>query len=124
MPSPRVLIVDDVADNRALYAEAFAAAGFEVVEATDGEDAIHKVETTRPDIVIMDLAMPDVDGWEATRRIKGGPARPDVKVIVVTGHATRLGLERARDAGADDVCTKPCLPRDLVDLVRRHLALP
>jgi CheY-like chemotaxis protein len=110
-----------VDDNRELYKEAFSCAGFDVDDATNGEEAIRKALASSPDAVIMDLAMPDVDGWEATRRIKSEAATQGLKVIVVTGHATALGLERARDAGADDVCAKPCLPHDLVALVRKHL---
>jgi two-component system, cell cycle response regulator DivK len=116
----RVLIVDDMADNRELYASAFAEAGFEVDRAENGFEALAKMDKTSFDVVIMDLAMPDLDGWEATRRIKDS-VPSNVLVVVVTGHATALGLERARDAGADYVCTKPCLSADLVSLVKRAL---
>ena len=119
---PRVLIVDDVTDNLDLYAEHFEAAGFEVDRATDGLEALARIEEgPAPDAVVMDLAMPVVDGWEATRRIRLHPDAHGAVVVVVTGHATALGLERARDAGADAICTKPCLPSDLVTLVVEHL---
>jgi CheY-like chemotaxis protein len=110
----RVLIVDDVEDNREMYAITFASAGYEVDVAIEGQEALAKVKASPPDIVVMDLAMPGLDGWETTRALKAAPHGKDLVVIVVTGHATEEGLERARQSGADDVCTKPCLPHVLL----------
>lgn len=75
-----------------------------------------------PDLVVMDLAMPIVDGWEATRQIKAHPKTMHIPVIALTGHVTQQNLDRAREAGADAVVTKPCTPQDLLVVVRRLLA--
>ena len=119
----RVLVVDDVEDNRDLYATYLEHWGFETDQASDGEEALAKITKAPPDVVIMDLSMPHLDGWEATRLIKSNPRTTHVIVIVVTGTATDGKLEAARAAGADDVCSKPCLPRELLVRVERHLAM-
>jgi CheY-like chemotaxis protein len=120
---PFVLVVDDVEDNRELYATFFEFAGYRVDQASDGEDALSKIARDPPDVVLMDLSMPTLDGWEATRLIKSNPRTKEILVLVVTGFAMRNDLERARAAGADDVYTKPCLPKDLVARVEGLLAL-
>lgn len=117
----RVVVVDDVDDNRDVYAVYFEHAGFEVEEASNGEEVLTCVARRKPDVVIMDLFMPGVDGWEATRLIKSNPRTKSVVVIVVTGHATIDDIQRARAAGADDVCAKPCLPDALLAKVRALL---
>jgi two-component system, cell cycle response regulator DivK len=116
---PLVLVVDDFADNRELYATTFAAAGYEVAEAENGQEALDFIERRHPSAVVMDLSMPVLDGWETTRRIKADAATAGIIVIAVTGHATKFGLERAKDSGADAVVSKPCLPQDLLDLLRK-----
>lgn len=116
-----VLVVDDVEDNRDLYATYFEHWGFDAEQACDGEEALAKIAKQPPDVVIMDLSMPKLDGWEATRLIKSNPRTTHVLVVVVTGNTTPANLEAARAAGADEVCAKPCLPRDLLDCVRRRL---
>jgi CheY-like chemotaxis protein len=118
---PSVLVVDDVEDNRDLYATYFEHSGFRASEARDGEEALAIIAQDMPDVVIMDLAMPRLDGWEATRLIKSNPRTAQIIVIVVTGTASNENLERARAAGANEVCTKPCLPRDLMGIVRTLL---
>ena len=115
-----VLIVDDVEDNRDLYATYFAYEGYRVAQAADGEVALAIVTADKPDVVIMDLSMPRMDGWEATRMIKSNPRTKDVVVIVLTGFHTPAALQRARAAGADDVFTKPCEPQALLALIRKH----
>lgn len=117
-----VLVVDDVEDNRELYATFFEYAGYRVDQAADGEEALSKIARDQPDVVLMDLSMPTLDGWEATRLIKSNPRTNAIIVLVVTGFAMRNDLDRARAAGADDVCTKPCLPKDLVARVESLLA--
>ena len=111
---PRVVVVDDVEDNRDVYAVYFEHAGFEVAQACNGEEALASVARQKPDAVVMDLSMPGLDGWETTRLIKSNPRTKDVVVIVVTGLATVDDTQRARAAGADEVCTKPCLPDALL----------
>jgi two-component system cell cycle response regulator DivK len=112
--APLILVVDDFDDNRLLYVQTIAEAGYAVDEATNGQEALEKIGSTRPAVIIMDLSMPVVDGWEATRRIKADPRTADIVIIAVTGHATNYGLQQARDAGAEAVLTKPCLPEDLL----------
>jgi len=116
---PLVLVADDFADNRELYATTFAAAGYQVEQAENGQEALDIIGRRRPAVVVMDLSMPVLDGWEATKRIKADPATRDIVIIAVTGHATNFGLQRAREAGADAVVAKPCLPRDLLMLLRK-----
>lgn len=118
---PLVLVVDDFADNRELYASALADAGYPVEQAENGQEALDFIGAHRPAVVVMDLSMPVLDGWEATKRIKSDPATADVVVIALTGHATNFGLQRAKEAGADAVLTKPCLPQDLLALLRSLL---
>jgi two-component system, cell cycle response regulator DivK len=121
LQTPSVLVVDDLEDNRQIYAAYFEHFGFRVDEASDGEEALAKIAAARPDLIIMDLSMPRMDGWEATRRIKSNPATEGIVVLVLTGFASEEDLRRAREAGADEVCTKPCLPADLLEHARRLL---
>lgn len=116
-----VLVVDDFDDTRELYATALRDAGFAVAEATNGQEALDNVARSRPAVVVMDLSMPVLDGWEATRRLKEDPATSDILVIALTGHSTNLGLAKAKSAGANAVLSKPCLPDDLISLVRALL---
>ena len=112
--TPLVLVVDDFDDNRQLYVGTIAEAGYAVDEATNGQEALDKIGRKRPAEIIMDLSMPVIDGWEATRRIKADPRTADIVIIAVTGHATNYGLQQAREAGVEAVLTKPCLPEDLL----------
>ena len=116
--APLVLVVDDFADNRELYASTFADAGYQVEEAENGQEALDFIARRRPEAIVMDLSMPVLDGWEATRRIKADAATAEIVVIAVTGHATNFGLQRAKEAGADVVVAKPCLPQDLLAVLR------
>lgn len=115
---PLILVVDDFDDNRELYASNLAEAGYTVEQATNGQEALDRIGRTRPAVIIMDLSMPVLDGWETTRRIKSDPATADIVIIAVTGHATNYGLIQAKEAGAEAVLTKPCLPEDIIALVR------
>ena len=114
---PLILVVDDTEDTRQLYAEVLEAAGYRVEQATNGQEALDMIAADKPAVVLMDLSMPVMDGWEATTRIKGHPTTADVVVIALTGHATELGLTRVKEAGADVICAKPCLP----DVVLKHV---
>ena len=117
-----VLIVDDVQENRELYVMCFSRAGLRVEEAHDGAEALAKIAKLKPDLVVMDLSMPNMDGWEATRLIKSSPLTKDVIVIVVTGHARPQDFRRAKGAGADEIYTKPCQPAELVSRAQALLA--
>ena len=118
---PLVLIVDDVKDNRTVYVLYLKFSGFRVAEAENGVEALRQVEALQPDIVVMDLSLPVMDGWEATRRLKGDPRTKQIPVIVLTGHALPEYARAAREAGCDLVITKPCLPDQLLEAIRRIL---
>jgi two-component system, cell cycle response regulator DivK len=116
--APLVLVVDDYEDNRIMYTEYLAYAGFRVIEAADGEEAILKAARLHPDVVVMDLSLPGIDGWEATRAIKAD--KPGMPVIALTGFSMSHA-QSAREAGCDDFITKPCLPNALLEALERHL---
>ena len=120
--APLVLIVDDYADNRAMYAEYLTFSGFRVEEAANGEEAVAKAADLLPDVVVMDLSLPVMDGWEATRRIKADARTAHVAVIALTGHALAGHSAGAKEAGCDEFLAKPCLPETLVEKVKELLA--
>ena len=119
--APLILVVDDFADVREMYAAYLRFAGFRVDEAADGVEALAKASKLRPDLVLMDLSLPGLDGWEATRRIKADEQTRHIPVVALTGHTLAPYLQRARDAGVDGFLAKPCLPDALVAEVRRLL---
>ena len=105
--------MDDTADVRELYSEYLTARGFRVATAADGDSGIAAALRYHPDVIVMDLAMPWVDGITATRRLKADPRTRNVPVIVLTGYAYRAIDQGALEAGAAAFLTKPCLPEDL-----------
>jgi two-component system cell cycle response regulator DivK len=117
----RVLLVDDYPDAREMYSEYLQFSGFEVIEAATGIEALEKAAHTRPDIILMDLSLPVMDGWEATRRLKADKRTAGIPVVALTGHALAGISEGAKQAGCDAFVTKPCLPEDLVKEIRRVL---
>jgi CheY-like chemotaxis protein len=119
---PTVLIVDDFDDNRQMYAEFLTYSGYRVLEASNGAEAVAKATDHLPDLVVMDLSLPVLDGWEATRRLKGDPRTRHIPVVALTGHALDGHSTEARDAGCDAFLAKPCLPDKLLETVRRMLA--
>jgi CheY-like chemotaxis protein len=118
---PKVLLVDDYPDAREMYSEYLQFSGFEVVEAANGIEALQRAADTAPDIILMDLSLPVMDGWEATRRLKADGRTADIPVVALTGHALAGISEGARQAGCDAFVTKPCLPEDLVREIRKVL---
>jgi two-component system, cell cycle response regulator DivK len=120
--SPLILIVDDVEDNRALYAEFLTFSGLRVGQAVDGAHALIEVRRLLPNLVVMDLAMPILDGWDAIRLIKGHHTMMHIPIIAITGHTHEDNLRRAHEAGADAVLTKPCEPTALLAVIRKLLA--
>jgi CheY-like chemotaxis protein len=116
-----VLLVDDFPDNREMYAQYLTFKGYRVAEAGDGHDALAKAGALRPDVIVMDLSMPGLDGWEATRRLKADSTTRHIPVIALTGHALTGHAEGAHAAGADAFVTKPCVPSDLAAQIRRIL---
>ena len=121
---PLVLVVEDYQDAREMYAAYLQFSGFAVAEAGNGIEAIEKTRELLPDIVLMDLALPRMDGWEATRRLKGDPRTRHIPIVALTGHALAGHAEGAREAGCDSFVTKPCLPDALVAEIRRLLDQP
>jgi len=121
---PLVLIVDDVQDNRTIYVLFLRFSGFRVAEAENGEEALAKATSLLPDVIVMDLSLPVMDGWEATRRLKRDPRTKKIPVVVLTGHALPEHAQAAREAGCDMVITKPCLPDQLLETIRRILDTP
>lgn len=117
----RVLLVDDYPDARDMYRVYLTFSGFEVVEAANGVEAIQLASDKPPDIILMDLSLPVMDGWEATRRLKSDPRTAGIPVVALTGHALAGISEGAREAGCDAFVTKPCLPDELVREIRRVL---
>jgi two-component system cell cycle response regulator DivK len=121
---PLVLIVDDVQDNRTIYVLFLKFSGYRIAEAENGVEALEKATTLLPDVIVMDLSLPIMDGWEATRRLKGDPRTKHIPVVVLTGHALPEHAQAAREAGCDLVITKPCLPDQLMEAIRRILEAP
>ncbi|HEX3552742.1 MAG TPA: response regulator [Thermoanaerobaculia bacterium] len=119
---PLVLVVDDVDHGREIFAEYLEFRGFRVATAADGLEAIEKAHELLPDVILMDLSLPGIDGWEATRRLKQDPSTSAIPIIALTAHALASAHDRARDVGCNAVVTKPCLPKDLEQEVRRQLA--
>ena len=120
-----VLVVDDYEDNRQMYAELLSYAGFAVVEASNGAEGLATAQTVLPDLIVMDLSLPVMDGWEATRRLKGDERTRHIPVLALSGHAQEglLGLsEGAHEAGCDGFLSKPCSPEALLEIVRDVLA--
>ena len=118
---PLVLVVDDYQDAREMYAEYLSFSGFRVAEAGTGVEALEKAFELQPDVILMDLSLPGMDGWAATRRLKTDDRTRHIPVVALTGHALAGASEGARQAGCDAFVTKPCLPDELVLQVRRML---
>jgi CheY-like chemotaxis protein len=120
-PVPLVLVIDDVEDNRDVYEQFLKHAGWRVATAVDGEDGLAKAAQLGPDVVILDMGLPKMDGWEVAKRLKSGPSTSGIPIIALTGHVSKEARQRALTAGVDDFIAKPCLPADLVSAIQRHL---
>ncbi|PWU24402.1 MAG: response regulator [Candidatus Rokuibacteriota bacterium] len=118
---PLVLVVDDYADNRQMYAKFLKYKGLQVAEAEDGHGALEKAHELHPDVILMDLSLPGMDGWQATRELKADQRTRDIPIVVVTGHALGGAAEGARAAGCDAFMTKPCAPDEVLAEIRRLL---
>jgi two-component system, cell cycle response regulator DivK len=120
----RVLVVEDHEDNRRILRDLLTSAGFSVLEAVTGEDGVERARAEAPDLILMDIQLPGIDGYEATRRLKGHPTLRGIPVVVVTSYALSGDDVRAREAGADGYVTKPFSPRALLATVRGFLPPP
>jgi len=118
---PLVLVVDDAADARALYGEYLEYLGFRVETAENGAQAIQSARREWPAIIIMDLAMPELDGWQAIKRLKSDPLTADIPIVALSAFAFGEEPKRAREAGAELCLSKPCLPSQLARVIRALL---
>ena len=120
MPRKKILIVDDTEWNRDLLVQLLED-DYDLVQAVDGEEAVKKTQETRPDLILMDLGMPVMDGWEATRRIKATGDLKHIPVIAVTSHAMVGDEIQAREAGCDDYVAKPVDENELLEKIKKLL---
>ena len=119
--SKRILVVDDQEDLRGVLRDLLAGSGYTVIEAADGETGVAKAKSDRPDLILMDIQMPVIDGYEATRRIKGDPSLNPIPIVAVSSFAMKGDEEKARAAGCDHYVTKPYSPLSLLRHIREFL---
>jgi two-component system cell cycle response regulator DivK len=119
--SRRILVVEDQEDNRQIIRDMLSAFDYELAEAENGVEALAAVAKQKPDLILMDIQLPIMDGYEATRRIKADPVTKDIPVIAVTSYALSGDEQKARDAGCDDYVPKPYSPRQLLAKIRQYL---
>jgi two-component system cell cycle response regulator DivK len=120
--SKRILIVEDQEDNRVIMRDLLRTAGYELIEAVDGQEGVQLAQRERPDLILMDIQLPIIDGYEATRRIKAIAELKSTPVIAVTSHALSGDEAKARAAGCDGYVAKPFSPRELLAMVRSYLS--
>ncbi len=120
--SSRILVVEDNPDNRILIADVLTSLDYEVIVAVDGEEGVAKANAEKPDLILMDLSLPQMDGWTATRHIKAKPELQHIKIIALTAHAMVGDREKALEAGCDDYVSKPIDLRELAGKLAQHLA--
>jgi two-component system, cell cycle response regulator DivK len=119
----RILVVDDNQDNRELVVKVLRKHGYRISEAVDGEEALVLAAAERPDLILMDISLPGLDGYEVTRRLQAMGTCREIPVIALTAHAMKGDREKALAAGCCDYITKPINVRELPDQVARNLAL-
>ena len=116
-----VLLVEDNEDNLVIYSTILRHAGFGVLEARDGQAGIELAQSEHPALILMDVSIPLIDGWEATRRLKADPKTADIPIIALTAHALASDQEKATEVGCDGYIPKPAEPRVVLAAVTRHL---
>jgi two-component system cell cycle response regulator DivK len=114
-------VVEDTEDNRQIMRDLLSSAGYDLVEAQDGAEGVAMAKSSRPDLILMDIQLPVLDGYEATRRIKADPALTHIPVIAVTSYALSGDEAKTRAAGCDGYVAKPFSPRQLLQKVREYL---
>jgi two-component system, cell cycle response regulator DivK len=119
--SKRILVVEDQEDNRQILRDLLGNTGYQMFEAENGEEAVTMAAAEKPDLILMDIQLPLVDGYEATRRIKADPALSAIPIIAITSYALSGDEDKARAAGCDDYVTKPYSPRKLLAKIREYL---
>ena len=119
--SKRILVVEDHEDNRRIMRDLLTSSGYEVIEAVTGVEGVTAAETHRPDLILMDIQLPGIDGYEATRRIKANPKLQKIAIIVVTSYALSGDDVKAFEAGCDAYVAKPFSPRELLAKIREYV---
>jgi two-component system cell cycle response regulator DivK len=119
--SKRILVVEDQADNRQIIRDVLAPTDYEITEAENGVEALAAIAKQRPDLILMDIQLPIMDGYEATRRIKADASLRSIPIIAVTSYALSGEEKKARAAGCDDYVPKPFSPRQLLAKIRHYL---
>ena len=119
--TPLILVVDDVEDGRMLLTQILEHAGYRVAEASDGHQALDQAFALRPSLILMDLSLPGVDGWEVTRRLKTDERTKHIPIVALSAHALKIHTERASQVGAESFLSKPTMPDAIVAEVRRLL---
>lgn len=119
-----VLLVEDNEDNLVVYRTILEHVGYIVVEARDGEEGVSRAHSENPDIILMDISIPKIDGWEATIRLKGDDATSSIPIIALTAHALEEDRARAMRAGCDGYLAKPVEPRRVVQEVEKFIGPP
>jgi len=117
----RILVVEDQEDNRRILRDLLTSADYELIEAENGVEALAAAAKDRPDLILMDIQLPVMDGYEATRRLKADQASAAIPIIAVTSYALSGDEAKARDAGCDDFVPKPYSPRQLLAKIRKYL---
>jgi len=117
----RILVIEDQEDNRAILRDLLSAAGYELIEALNGAEGVAKAAAEKPDLILMDIQMPVMDGYEATRRIKADPACAAIPVIAVTSYALSGDEAKTKAAGCDGYVAKPFSPRQMLAVIRSFL---
>jgi len=119
--SGKILVVDDNQDSRELVIKILRAKGYQLIEAVDGEDALEKVAADLPDLILMDISLPKIDGHEVTRRLKQDSRYASIPVIALTAHAMKGDMEKALAAGCQGYISKPINVRDFYDRIKAYL---
>jgi two-component system, cell cycle response regulator DivK len=122
--SKRILVIEDHEDNRQILRDLLTSADFEVIEAVDGEAGLAAAAANRPDLILMDIQLPGIDGYEAARRLKANTLLHAIPIIAVTSYALDGEAETARAAGCDAYIPKPYSPRQLLAKVREYFSSP
>jgi CheY-like chemotaxis protein len=111
--APLVLVVDDFADGRDIVRHVVEKLGMRVMEAADGHDGLRRARQHRPDLLVLDLALPGIDGWTIARELRADPGTRSIPILAFTAHAEKALIDRAHEMGCDALLTKPCIPSTL-----------
>ena len=121
-PKARILVVEDQEDNRRILRDLLSSRGYDIIEVTDGLAGVEAAKREQPDLILMDIQLPGIDGYEATRRIKDEPDLAGITIIAVTSYALSGDEQKALEAGCDDYVAKPFSPRKLLAKIEEHLS--